>query len=196
MLKQSFVFSTVPLSALCGVETIVGLFDILSGFKQVICPRCGTPDALRDRRGEIRCKNQQCADFDADWALKGKKSRRPKRTAAPTQGNFHPENPLVIRYRNFAGQEKTFRMELLSMVRRRNHLIGKVAPTGRRIALSREKIQNLGEVDAQLPTHLIGPMPSGDERRVLSFHLRLGSTSPLFEKIRAKYPDWKPEPRS
>jgi hypothetical protein len=32
--------------------------------------------------------------------------------------------------------------------------------------------------------------PSARERQVLSYHKRHHSTSPLYERIRAKYPDW------
>ena len=106
-----------------------------------------------------------------------------------TEGNFRPANPISIRYRNFAGQQRTFELDRDSLERKKNHLVGKAAPTGRRIALSRDRIHTLAEVEAQLPPHIAGPRPSPDEWRVLARHRKRGATSPLFERIRAKYPD-------
>ena len=34
------------------------------------------------------------------------------------------------------------------------------------------------------------PWPTPRERQVLAYHKKYGTTSPLYEKIRAKYPDW------
>ncbi len=64
----------------------------------------------------------------------------------------------------------------------------KVAPTGQRIALRLTSILNRSEVEASMPSD-IGP--NRDERRILNFHLRRGSTSKLFEEIRAKFPDYR-----
>lgn len=169
----------------------MGFLDFLKGFRRVTCPRCGTPDAIRMRSGGIRCKNPSCEEFDADWALHGKASAAGKRTTIPTEGDFHPVNPIAIRYRNFAGQERTYQLNLDSIARKGNHLVGRAVPTGQRIALSRDRIHNLAELEAQLPAHITGPQPRGRERQVLAYHLKHHSTSPLFEKIRAKYPDWR-----
>ncbi|MGB2869000.1 MAG: hypothetical protein WBD36_11155 [Bacteroidota bacterium] len=80
-------------------------------------------------------------------------------TTVPTQGSFRPVQPITIRYRNFAGQDLTFVAELESVVRKGNHLVGRVAPTGRKIALFRDRIQNLGEVDSQLPQRVASGQP-------------------------------------
>jgi hypothetical protein len=168
----------------------MGLFDFLAGTKHITCPECGTPDAVK-KGGEIRCKNNSCSNFDADWALKGKLGRVPKRTTIPTRGNFQPVNSVAIRYRNFAGQERTFHMERDSIQRKGKFISGQATPTGRRIALSRDRILNLAELDSQLPAHVTGPQPSGRERQVLGYHLKHHTTSPLFEKVRAKYPDYR-----
>jgi hypothetical protein len=111
----------------------------------------------------------------------------------PRRSDFSPERALAIRYLNFQGQEKTFTADKESLVRRRNHIVARVAPTGETIALSRDRIQNLSEVEQALPQRIVtaGPSrPTARERQVLSFHKKYKSTSPLYEKIRAKYPDW------
>jgi len=50
----------------------------------------------------------------------------------------------------------------------------------------------LTEVEEALPqpTETAQPGPNARERQVLSYHKKYKSTSPLYEKIRAKYPDW------
>jgi len=62
----------------------------------------------------------------------------------------------------------------------------------KQIALSRDRIQNMSEVDAVLPArdHSGAPRPNRKERQVRGYHTKHGTTSPLYEKIRAKYPNW------
>lgn len=82
--------------------------------------------------------------------------------------------------------------ELESVVRKGNHLVGRVAPTGGKIALARDRIQNLGEVEAGLPQRVASgqPWPTPRERQVLGYHKKHGTSSSLFEQTRAKYPNW------
>jgi hypothetical protein len=172
----------------------MGLFDflvsLLSGGRRLTCPSCGTAGARKTEQGEIHCKNPACPYYDVILARSGR--LRPAATTVPTQGNFRPRQPITVRYRNFAGQDREFVAELESVVRKKNHLAGRVAPTGRRIALSRERIQNLQEVEAQLPQKVAPdqPWPTRVERQVLGYHKKHRSTSPLYEKVRAKYPNW------
>jgi hypothetical protein len=35
------------------------------------------------------------------------------------------------------------------------------------------------------------PQPSANERRILHFHMKHGSSSPAFEKLREKYPNYR-----
>jgi hypothetical protein len=109
-----------------------------------------------------------------------------------TDGNYRPANPITIRYRNFQGQDRTFSAEQQSIVRKGHHLVAQVAPTGLKIALARDRIQNLAEVESAFPQRVaLGqPWPTPRERQVLNYHKKHQSTSPLFEKIRAKYPNW------
>ena len=109
---------------------------------------------------------------------------------------------MVIRYRNFQGQEKTFNVDATSATRVKNHIKIRVAPhglaerifasKGQVITLSRDRILNLAEVESAI-TERVAPgqaWPTPHERQVLTYHKKRGSTSPLYETIRAKYPNW------
>ena len=165
----------------------MGFLDFLFG--QSKCPRCGTKGA-RKSRGQTRCPNPSCPFFDISLRTDAKSPRL--RGSSPV-GDFSPELPLAIRYRNFQGEEKTFTAERQSLRRKRNHIIARVAPTGACISLSRDRIQNLQEVESVM-ARTADSLPSGPtarERQVLGFHEKHKSTSPLYEEIRAKYPDWQ-----
>jgi hypothetical protein len=103
-----------------------------------------------------------------------------------------PGGSIVIQYRNFQGQNKTFQADARSLHREKNHIVAKVAPQGREINLSRDRIQNLQEVESKMPQRVASGQnwPTPRERQVLNYHKKHGSTSPLYEKIRAKYPNW------
>ncbi len=76
--------------------------------------------------------------------------------------------------------------------RSKKHVSVCVAPKGIRIALARERILNWKEVDEALPQR-VEPgqaLPGPRERQVLGYHKKYKTTSPLYEKIRAKYPNW------
>jgi hypothetical protein len=162
------------------------LVTLFGGGQKINCPNCGTPDARRMRNGTIRCKSQTCSNYDPSLAL----GRRI--APVPTRGNFRPENPVSIRYVNFVGQSRDFSAEGTSIERKHNHIVARVAPAGRKIALSRDRIQNLNEVESYLP-HKVEPgqnWPSGRERQILNFHKKHGSTSARYEQLRTEYPNW------
>jgi hypothetical protein len=165
----------------------MGFLDFLTGGKKVQCPSCGMQGA-RKSGDKIRCLNPACPYFDSSIGTKGTLRAAGRRL----RGNFTPARPLTIRYRNFQGQEKTFIADADATVRKSNHLVARVAPTGRRIVLSRERIQNLSEVEGLLPQRVEAGQswPTPRERQVLSYHKKYGTSSPLYEKIRAKYPNW------
>ena len=162
------------------------LITLISGGEKIDCPTCGTAGARKSRDGSIRCKNQTCPNFDPSLAM-GRKI-----APVPTRGNFQPEHPISVRYINFVGQNRDFSAERESLVRKRNHIVAQVAPTGRKITLARNRIQNLGEIEPYLP-HKLEPgqdWPSGRERQILNYHKKHGTTSPRYEQVRAKYPNW------
>ena len=165
----------------------MGLFDFLFG--KTKCPQCGSKGA-RTSDGRTRCPNPSCQYFDGTLGRGGR--LRFAGTRVPRRTDYSPARALAIRYRNFQGQEKTFTADQESLERKRNHIVARVAPTGEKIALSRDRIQNLAEVEEALPQRGESTRsgPTARERQVLNFHKKHKSTSPLYEKIRAKYPDW------
>jgi len=167
----------------------MGLLDSLFGKKK--CPECGTKGA-RLSENRIRCPNPSCRHFDGTLGRGG--VLRIGGTRRPRRSDYSPENPLTIRYRNFQGQTKTFTGEIESLRQKGNHIIVQVAPTGERISLSRDRIQNLDEVEEALARIVESGQhgPTGRERQVLGYHSKHKTTSPLYEKIRAKYPNWSP----
>jgi len=71
---------------------------------------------------------------------------------------------------------------------------GTVAPFNTIICftLARARIQDWREFEDSL-SQRVAPgqeWPTPRERQVLAYHKKYGTTSPLYEKIRAKYPDW------
>jgi ribosomal protein L37AE/L43A len=172
----------------------MGLFDFLIGLfsrgERIQCPSCGTDGARRTRDGLVHCKNPSCPYFDMGVAYGGAMQRR--LSSVPTRGDFRPQHPVSIRYRNYVGQERDFSAELGSIVRKNNHLVAEVAPTGRKITLSRERIQNLAQVEDAMPTRVASnqPWPTPRERQILGYHKKNGTTSPRYEKLRAKHPNW------
>jgi hypothetical protein len=161
----------------------MGLLDflknLLSGGNRLQCPSCGTAGAQRTKQGQTRCKNPSCVYFDA--SLRGRQPGTTVRTA----GSFKAVQPVTIRYQSFAGQDRTF-------VAERNHMVGRVEPTGYKLSLARDRIQNLQEVESRLKPKVAPgqPLPTRQERQVLGYHKKHGTSSLLFEKIRAKYPNW------
>jgi len=181
------------------------LKDILGGEK---CPACGTPGARRSG-SEIRCLNPVCQYFNPSFAPGAGSPQPPQQAQQPPQGHpsgwsstpsaagssqsgSGPAGSVTIQYKNFQGQNKTFHADARSLHREKNHIRATVAPKNQQISLSRDRIQNLQEVERQMPQR-VDPgqeWPNKKERQVLSYHKKHGTTSPLYEKIRAKYPKW------
>ena len=122
------------------------LLDSLFG--KTKCPKCGTKGA-RASESSIRCPNPSCQYFDGTVGRGGR--LRLGGTRAPRRSDYSPARPLYIRYRNFQGQEKTFAADKGSLRRTGNHIVARMSPTGEHIALSRDRIQNLAEVEEALP---------------------------------------------
>lgn len=123
-----------------------------------------------------------------DWGKK--KQPKYKQPKAPLSGNYSPgAGSLEIRYKNFVGEQKTLVGDYRSAYVRGRHVVIRVVPTGKRISLNLENIENRDEVESLVASN---PRPTANERRILHYHLKRGSTSPLFEQIRGKYPDYQP----
>lgn len=183
---------TVPLSAR-ERETIMGLLDFLD--RTIFCPECGTKGARKKVDGTVHCPNANCPNFDPSIAeLAGGSAQQPNAPSGSGSsfGGSKPGYTMVIRYQNFRGEQKAFQADPSSAQRKNHHIVVKVAPKGARIALNRDRILNLNEVESAFPRR-VGPgqvWPSPRERQVLNYHKKHGSSSPLYEKIRAKYPNW------
>jgi hypothetical protein len=171
----------------------MGLLDflrsLLFGGEKTQCPSCSTEGALKTSDGLIHCKNPICPYFDPTLR---QGTLRQSGTTVPTRGDYRPGQPLAIRYRNFAGQDRNFSAERDSVIRKGNHLVARVAPTGQKITLSRDRIQNLSEVEAALPQRIASgqPWPTPRERQILGYHKKHGTTSARYEEVRAKYPNF------
>ena len=171
----------------------MGLFDFLKS--AVPCPLCGTPGA-RKSGDRVVCPNPMCRNFagqqpSATGGGGGQSTAQARPTHVP-RGHWQPRQRLTVRYRNFRGVEQTFAAEAESCRRHKNTISLVVAPTGRRITLRRDGIQNLAEVEGHFAQRVASDQswPTPRERQVLNYHKKHRTTSPLHEQIRAKYPDW------
>jgi hypothetical protein len=165
------------------------------------------PGAQQQQDGRIQCLNPLCQNFDP---ARGKQSAppqpsTPQTSSAPPPGST-PQAPSTpqnfasrpaagtvnIWYRNYKGESKNFVADAGSLKRTHNHISARVAPKGKVITLSRDRIQNMHEIDPLLPAwdRSDAPQPTARERQVLGYHKKHGTTSPLYEKIKAKYPLW------
>ncbi len=169
-------------------------FDLFS--RLIDCPECGQASARRSLFGKIRCPNPACSLHDANLARLQKAASGGLRYRDPRTGQvivkektkeaFAPGSfAIEIAYTNFRGEEKTFVGDGRTLRRKGNHFSIRCAPTGRRLALARERIRNLQEIE-----DLARRLPTRREQVVLAFHKRRGSTSALYESLRRRYPDW------
>ena len=175
------------------------LLNLVGGEK---CPVCGTPGATKSG-DQVRCLNPMCRNFMGAAVQPPSTSPpppQPQQNVTARQPSGTPSQSfsrssagsVSIQYKNFQGQYKAFAADAGSLRRKGNHIIARVDPSGKQIAFSRDRIQNMSEVDAVLPARdrSGAPRPSSKERQVLGYHTKHGTTSPLYEKIRAKYPNW------
>ena len=91
---------------------------------------------------------------------------------------------IQIGYTNYLGQQKVFVADPKSLRVKGAHISVCVQPTGIRIALKSKRIADRGAIGA-----IVASLPSSDEARVLRYHQRRGTTSPLYEQLRRVYPN-------
>ncbi|HEY3929068.1 MAG TPA: hypothetical protein VGL89_11880 [Candidatus Koribacter sp.] len=149
------------------------------------CPACGAMASVS--AGVVRCSNPTCVNYAGNPS-----SATSSQHAGSKKGSFSPEKPIEIRYTNFRGEPRVFTSDAATLVRKKTHITAQVAPSGERIVLARNRIQNLSELEGAFPQPVDSGQawPSARERQVLNYHKKYGSTSPLYEKVRAKYPNW------
>ena len=177
------------------------LVDLITGGSK--CPACGSSGA-RKTGYQMRCPNPSCQYFDPTLQQPGSVGSGPEDQSwsAPAgappdyskwlKNDFKPEQPLEVQYVNFQNISKTFTIDAATLRVKGQHISARAVPTGQYIALSRKRIQNLAEIEAAIPERVpaSAPYPSARERQVLGYHKKHGTTSPLYEKIRARYPKW------
>ena len=177
----------------------MGFLDWITG--KVECPRCGTGGAKKIN-GKIYCTNPTCSNFSKSMG-KGETTSASvsitlTQTCTSTADSFAgstafvPPGSFAIRYRDFRGKSRTFVALVASAQRKKNHIRVVVAPKGARIVLSRERVLNLDEVDAAFAQRIEPGQdwPTPRERHVMTYHKKRHSTSPLYESIRSRYPNW------
>lgn len=170
----------------------MAFLDFLTG--KINCPRCGAGGA-KEEGGRILCPNPTCPYY-AGTALgsapQGAGSSSTPRSAQAPSGGSSSGRTVAIRYRNFKGEEKEFLADADSARRMAKRVSVSVAPKGVRISLAYDRISNWSQLDGVL-SHRVEPgqaPPSQRERQVLAYHKKYKTTSPLYEQIRAKYPNW------
>lgn len=162
----------------------------------VACPACGTRRANKFL-WKIRCRNPNCQNYDSEYAAQADQNIIRNKDAAAVfphlKGAFTPGTSAIrIRYENFRGDQLNYLADTDDAYRAGEFVVMRVAPTGRRIAFRISSIQNRSEVESRLAAQNQKVIPNVDERRILNFHLRRGSTSRLFAEVREKYPDYRP----
>jgi hypothetical protein len=175
----------------------MGLFDLFSG--KINCPDCGAPGAKKSS-GRVLCPNASCPNFSSEMAEAQRAAGtqpsstavRPASTAPAAGSGPMGTGTILVRYRNFQGAEKTFSADPDSARRRGNHISLCIAPKGIRVSLARDRIQNLSEVEAVCAGRVTEGQdrPTRVERQILGYHKKRHTTSPRYESVRAKYPDW------
>ena len=167
----------------------MGLLDLFA--RDVDCPRCGTPGARQGLFGGVSCPNRGCDNYSPRQMherLEMPLATPPRDLSPVPAGDFDAGvHRIAVRYRNHRDEHKTFGGDRRTLRRRGRHISLNVEPTGRRIALAANRIQNLDEVESAL-----GRLPTPREAQVLVYHTRRGTTSERYEALRQKYPDWSP----
>lgn len=178
----------------------------------VTCPRCVDPTARRALWGTVKCPNRNCEHFSQELIDYREEAKRAAELGAAIENlvtrswvgpdGFDPvAHRIEVSYENHLGERKTFTGDWRTLRRRGRHVSLRVLPTGIRIALAIDRIQNLAGVEPALqqsPTpqadveRLLQRFPTPQEARVMRYHARRGTTSARCEELRRNYPDWSP----
>ncbi|MFZ0635654.1 MAG: hypothetical protein WA755_07290 [Candidatus Acidiferrales bacterium] len=162
----------------------MGLFDWMGS--ACACPLCRQKGAKRFGN-KVKCASIGCANYDRDYAEKSPQTLgAPAEPLARLSGNFSPANTIEIRYRNFRGDDQTYVGDASTIREVNQHVSVCLVPTGKRVAFAKKWLANLSDLQPRDS----GPTPTGRERQVLSYHKKRGSTSPLYESLRQKYPNF------
>lgn len=173
----------------------MSLIDIFG--QDAACPACGSI-AAKKLLFFIRCPNRACVHGGAPAPKRKPEAAKVQRRAEaewPVDPEFAPgAEALAVRYKNFLGEEKVFTGDRRTLRDAGRHVSLAVAPSGQRIALAKERILNLPDVQARLPAAAGGaasPAPTPLERQILGYHQKHATTSPAYEEILRKHPEWR-----
>jgi hypothetical protein len=158
----------------------------------VACPKCGMWGAKKSL-WKVKCTNPSCEKYDSEYAEAFRQNRivgKPASEVFPhLQGKADLNDyTLRIQYHNFQGNELIYSADPSSAYQQGEFVVVRLAPTGKRVSFKLERIQNRSEVESVLSEN---PQPLGNERRLLRYHSRRGSSSPAFEALRQKYPKFQ-----
>jgi hypothetical protein len=168
----------------------MGIFEMFA--KDAVCPDCRSRGAKKFG-GMLKCRNPNCPKYDRDFVNKTPLPMGAAMSSNPLphfSGAFDPgENSVEIRYRNFRGEEQTYRGDRRTLRYRGSRISICLAPTGRRASFATKWIISPRGLEDEA-RRKEAAQPSGTERRVLAYHKKRGTTSPLFEKLKARYPNF------
>lgn len=158
----------------------------------VHCPKCGTWGA-KTFLWKVKCPNPSCEKYDPEYADVFRQSRVVGKPANEVfthlKGKADPNDySQRIRYQNFRGDEIIYSADPRTVYRQGEFVVVRLAPTGRRVSFRFSRVQNRTEVESVLAEN---QQPAANERRILHYHLKHGSSSAEFEKLRQKYPNYQ-----
>ena len=158
----------------------------------VKCPACETWGAKKSF-WKIKCVNPACEKYNSEYAQAFQQSRIVGKPAKEIyeylKGDADPNDySMRIRYRNYRGDDIIYSADPRSAYQTGEFVVARLAPTGKKVTFKLSGIQNRSDIETLIRDN---PQPSADERRVLRYHLRRGSTSPTFEELREKYPKFQ-----
>jgi len=170
----------------------MGLFDFLG--KECECPICGRPSAW-EARGKVKCWNKECPNYDAEYSRKHAPVEVGSKSFAQVEsgrtGSFDPgEYRVNVLYRNARGEDRSYEGDIRTIRDARAHISIRIAPTGQRVAFEKTRVKNLEELKSNPASSFNDPKPTAAESKVLRAHSRRGTTSPLYESLRQKYPNY------
>ena len=165
----------------------MGLLDMF--WSVCKCPACGTAMA-RKRFSTVQCRNPGCVNYSAQWQSTPDPTKK-RWSQEPLRGSYDPgADAIELSYVNFFGDKKSFKGNKKTLRVRGKHVSVCLAPTGRRVALDRSRIQNAADVDAALKE--LGPEPSPKEARLLREYMGEDAEIAQYLELRKKYPGWAP----
>ncbi|HVN10032.1 MAG TPA: hypothetical protein VMV61_13725 [Patescibacteria group bacterium] len=171
----------------------MGLFDFLG--KKCDCPICGRPNAW-EARGKVKCWNKECPNYDAAYRREHAPvdvgSEAFEKVDSGWSGKFDPgEFRVKVMYRTAQGENRYYEGDVRTIRDVRAHISMRIVPTGRRVAFDKSRVKNLEELKSHPASSFHDPKPTAAESKVLRAHSRRGTTSPLFETLRQKYPNYE-----